>query len=196
MLQWGAFRKSPGFSYIALLVAISIIGISLGAAGKYWQYVMLRDKEEELLYRGDQYRQAIERYYAAVPGRPQYPSSIDNLLADGRTPDGKRHLRKKYKDPMTGEDFEIVTTQTITIGVPVIAPQTAAVPGIIGVHSGSDKEPLKKDNFPAVYKDFAGKSKYSEWMFVVSVRPGQQLIPRLPIFPGLPPIAPPPPTHN
>ena len=63
-----AIRNVRGFAYIALLVAIIIIGISLGAAGKYWSNVMLRDKEEELLYRGDQYRRAIERYVSAVPG--------------------------------------------------------------------------------------------------------------------------------
>ena len=76
------FRESRGFAYLALLVAISIIGISLGAAGKYWQNVAVREKEEELLFRGDQYRKAIERYYYALPGRRQYPATIDNLIKD------------------------------------------------------------------------------------------------------------------
>ena len=185
-------QTSRGFSYIALLVAIVIIGINLGAAGKYWQNVMLRDKEEELLFRGNQYRQAIERYYVAVPGRLQYPGKIDDLLADSRTPLGKRHLRQKYMDPMTGKDFEIITSQTVTTGVTITAPQVSAMPGIIGVHSGSDKEPLKKDNFPAANQDFAGKSKYSDWMFVASVKPGQPPIPRQPVVPGQPPTAVPP----
>lgn len=176
MPQSGAFRNSSGFSYIALLVAITIIGISLGAAGKYWQNVMLRDKEEELLFRGDQYRQAIERYYKAVPGRPQYPQSVDDLLTDNRTPAGKRHLRQKYKDPITGEDFEIITAQTATAGVRVIAPGTTVVPGIIGVHSKSEKEPLKKDNFPPAYKDLAEKSMYNEWLFVAFTGTAQQVV--------------------
>jgi type II secretory pathway pseudopilin PulG len=169
-------RNSQGFAYVALIVALVIIGISLGAAGKYWQYVMLRDKEEELLFRGDQYRQAIELYYRAVPGRLQYPPNIDKLLKDDRTPAGKRHLRQLYKDPITGEDFEIITSQTVTGGVPgvVIFGQQRATPGIIGVHSRSDKEPLKKDNFPVPYQDFAGKSAYSEWQFVSStIKSGQ-----------------------
>jgi type II secretory pathway pseudopilin PulG len=158
-----------------------IIGISLGAAGKYWQNVVLRDKEEELLFRGDQYRQAIERYYFAVPGRPQYPKSIEDLLADSRTPSGKRHLRKKYQDPISGEDFEIITTHTITAGVPIPAPP-GVVPGIIGVHSKSDREPLKKGNFPDQYPDFAGKGAYHDWRFVSTIKAGPPGVPgRLPI---------------
>src|SRR6266540_3211590 len=95
-------RNSPGFAYIALLVAIIIIGISLGAAGKYWSNVMLRDKEEELIFRGEQYRKAIDSY-ASVPGKGKvFPSSIDDLLKDSRSAAGLRHLRQKYKDPITG----------------------------------------------------------------------------------------------
>jgi type II secretory pathway pseudopilin PulG len=166
-----AVRNDRGFAYIALLVAIIIIGISLGAAGKYWGNVIRRDKEEELLYRGDQYRRAIERYVAAVPGSQVYPQSIDDLLKDDRTATSKRHLRQKYKDPISGEDFvEIRNTLTKRI---------------IGVHSPSEKEPLKKAGFPDVYNAtkgvaqpgfpdgyniFTAKLKYSEWLFVATVK--------------------------
>jgi type II secretory pathway pseudopilin PulG len=167
-----AFRNSPGFTYIALIAAVAIIGISLGAAGKYWQNVMLRDKEKELLFRGDQYRQAIERYYFAIPGRPQYPESIDNLITDNRTAAGRRHLRQKYKDPMTNEDFVEIRDQLSR--------------RITGVYSSSDKKPLKQDNFAEGYPEFAGKEKYSEWKFVSNLRSGQPLLPgRLPV-PGHP----------
>jgi type II secretory pathway pseudopilin PulG len=163
-------RNVRGFAYIALLVAIIIIGISLGAAGKYWSNVMLRDKEEELLYRGDQYRRAIERYVSAIPGSQAYPQRIDDLLTDNRTATGKRHLRQKYKDPISGEDFvEIRNTLDKSI---------------IGVRSPSEKEPLKKAGFPDIYNStqvvarpgypdgynvFTGKTKYSEWLFVATV---------------------------
>lgn len=129
-----SFRHPAGFAYIALLVAIIIIGISLGAAGKYWSNVMLRDREEELIFRGEQYRQAIDSY-ASVPGRPkEFPSSIDDLLKDGRSAAGKRHLRQKYKDPITGEDFEEI--------------KNPVTKRIIGVRSTSDKESLKQANYP------------------------------------------------
>jgi type II secretory pathway pseudopilin PulG len=171
--------NSRGFTYIGLLVILVIIGISLGAAGKYWQNVMLREKEEELLFRGDQYKQAIERYYYAIPGRPQYPRGIDDLLRDNRTPEGKRHLRRKYTDPMTGGDFVVIENVD------------ASGRHIIGVRSSSDKTPLKQSNFPDAYQDFAGKDKYSDWQFVAVIQPPPQASPappgRRPPLPVQPP---------
>lgn len=154
-------RNQKGFTYLALLAAIIIIGISLGAAGKYWQNVAQREKEEELLFRGDQYRQAIERYYFAIPGRQQYPQSIDNLLKDERTPTGRRHLRRKYKDPVTGEDFVEIRDQLSR--------------RIVGVFSASDKAPLKQANFSEAYQNqnFSGKEKYSDWKFLSTIYTSQ-----------------------
>jgi type II secretory pathway pseudopilin PulG len=146
-------RPASGFTYVALLAAIVILGISMGAAGKYWSFVMQREKEEELLFRGEQYRLAIERYYRALPGRNAYPPSIEELLKDSRTPAGKRHLRQAYKDPVTGEDFEVVRDQT-------------KLNRITGVYSKSDKEPLKKTGFPEQYPDFENKTAYKDWKFV------------------------------
>lgn len=149
-------RKGSGFTYVALLAAIVILGISMGAAGKYWSFVMQREKEEELLFRGEQYRLAIERYYRALPGRNAYPPSIEELLKDSRTPTAKRHLRQAYRDPITGEDFEVVRDQT-------------KLNRITGVYSKSDKEPLKKSGFPEQYQEFENKMAYNEWKFVYTV---------------------------
>jgi hypothetical protein len=60
---------------------------------------------------------------------------------------------------MTGEDFAEIRD-----------PRTKA---IVGVYSTSEKEPLKKDKFPASYPDLAGKSKYREWLFIARAKPGQ-----------------------
>lgn len=164
-------RLSPsGFTYIALLAAIVIIGISLGAVTRYWSNISLREKEAELLFRGDQYRKAIESYMRAVPGRVEFPQSIDDLLRDNRTAVMKRHLRQKFKDPVSGEDFVEIRDQVTR--------------RINGVYSPSNKEPLKQANFPDVYRDFEGKKKYSEWKFVATPRPGQPGSPGQPLSQG------------
>jgi type II secretory pathway pseudopilin PulG len=155
LIPHSAFRIQKGFTYIALLAAIVIIGITLGSAAKSWQNISQREKEEELLFRGNQYRMAIERYYNALPGRHQLPNSIDVLLKDERTPVGKRHLRQQYKDPITGEDFELIRD--------MFHGNT-----IKGVFSKSEKTPVKQSGFPEVLKDFEGKTKYNEWQFVTS----------------------------
>jgi type II secretory pathway pseudopilin PulG len=171
-------RSSAGFTYIALLAAIVIIGIVMSQAGKYWQNVMQRDKEEELLFRGNQYRTAIERYYNSPPPG-QFPNSIDDLLTDNRTAKGKRHLRRKYKDPVTGEDFELVR-------------DLAKGNRIVGVFSKSDATPLRQTGFAEENKDFEGKEQYSDWKFVFTPLQDQQLplkpLPR----PSVPPTNPPP----
>jgi type II secretory pathway pseudopilin PulG len=163
-------------------VAIIIIGISLGTAGKYWQNVMMREKEEELLFRGGQYRLAIEQYYLAIPGRRQFPQNIDDLLKDSRSAAGKRFLRQKYLDPMTGEDFEVI--RDLTKGNQ-----------ITGVFSKSEKKSLKTAGFEEPYKEFEGKNTYNEWKFVYTPQlaptgmpgvPGKPGGPRRPVGPGWP----------
>lgn len=178
--------QNSGFTYIALLAAIVILGILMGAAGKYWQTVMLREKEEELLFRGEQYRLAIARYYNAKPGVHAYPPNLEALLSDGRFPQARRHLRRQYKDPITGEDFEIIMAQSLTaVSVPA---QTRPLAGVIGVCSRSEKEPLKQVGFPEQYKDFEGKKKYNEWKFIFTLQ--QAGHPSAPPAPGMAPVQP------
>lgn len=170
-----ACRVSPGgFTYVALLAAIVIIGIVLSSAGKYWSTVMQREKEAELLFRGEQYRLAIERYYTAIPGRQQMPPSIDELLKDSRTVSGKRYLRRHYKDPITGEDFELIRDK-------------AQGNRIIGVFSKSEKTPIKQAGFPEGYEEFEGKQSYAEWKFSFKL---PQPAPGQPGAPPRPPILP------
>ena len=174
--------RSRGFTYVALLVAIVIIGISMGAAGKYWSFVMQREREEELLFRGEQYRIAVERYYVANCGKtfmpcPQsaFPQSVENLLTDNRFPQAKRHLRQKYLDPMTGKDFEII--RDLTKGN-----------RITGVFSASEKEPIKKAGFPEQYQSFENKTSYKEWQFIFTLTPlpGKPAAPPAPGGPNAP----------
>ena len=63
-----------------------------------WRQAAQREKEAELVWRGQQYDRALQLYRrkASAPGAP----NLDILIE-------QKFLRKKYKDPITGGDFEL-----------------------------------------------------------------------------------------
>lgn len=126
------------------------MGAGLALVGEVWHTAAVREREAELLYVGNQYRKAIERYYLSGPRR--YPSSLSDLLKDPRKPGTERYLRKLYPDPLTGKaEWGIVK-----------APDG----GVMGVHSPSEDAPLKTAGFKARDAAFEGAKKYSDWKFV------------------------------
>ena len=149
-----SFRvRESGFTYIGLLFAIAILGITLSTVGVVWSTQLRRDKEAELLFVGDQFRQAIGRYVASGG---QYPRSLSDLVEDKRTPVPRRYLRRIYVDPLTGQyDW-----------LPIEVPEG----GIIGVASPSQDKPIKVAGFPAVDADFAKAECYCDWKFIYSPR--------------------------
>jgi type II secretory pathway pseudopilin PulG len=148
--------NQQGFTFLTMVFAVVLIGISLSVAGQQWKTIVQRDKEEELLYRGNQIKHAIEAYYRGSPGVHRYPScGIDgadcfkDLLGDeiGRK---KPYLRKDYKDPVTNDDWNFIKT---------------ADRRLIGVRSKSMKAPMKRANFPEEYRCFEQAEDYSDWVF-------------------------------
>jgi type II secretory pathway pseudopilin PulG len=158
-------QNQRGVTLVVVLVIIVILGLSLGIAGSTWRTVVQQAKEKELLFRGDQYRRAIGSYYKMAHGgtKGAFPTRLEELLKDPRSLQTMRHIRKLYKDPMTGEDWVLIR-QGGTVGGTVTA--SAGTGGIIGVRSSSDLEPFKKDGFSEVDEKFKDKEKYSEWEFV------------------------------
>lgn len=162
-----------GFVLVALLVGMAVGAIWLGAALPAWRHQALREKEAELIFRGEQYARAIVLYQKKNQGL--YPQSIDTLLSD-------RHLRKKWKDPVTGKDFFPLgigqqsaqpgpgaPSRGVPGGAPVQqtpgAPRGAGPPqpqggaasaGITGVRSTSQATSIK------IYK---GQQQHSLWPF-------------------------------
>jgi type II secretory pathway pseudopilin PulG len=169
----------------ALIIGITVMAIVMTAAMPVWKHAAQREKEEELVFRGEQYVHAIglfQRKYASA-----YPPTIDLLVQ-------QKFLRKKYKDPITGEDFVPLTQASQQGGLQPGGPQRggqaptpagrgtqpttntagrgpggsttpAGVPtpgggpagGIIGVTSKSADSSIR------LYK---GRSHYNEWAFV------------------------------
>ena len=141
-----------GAILLMLMVVVVIMGLSAGIAGQSWRSTMQKAREAELLWRGQQYQQAIASYYAVKHGPQQMlPAKLEHLIRDPRFPGVVRHLRKQYDDPMTGEDWELVTDPAERI---------------IGVRSTSELEPFRQDGFPKELEKLQGKSSYKEWEFV------------------------------
>lgn len=139
-----------GFTYLTILFVLAILTGGLALLGEVWHTASRREKEVELLFVGNQYRRAIERYY--LGGMQQYPRNLDDLLKDPRRPTTERYLRRRYSDPVTG---------TAEWGI-VKAPDG----GIMGVYSLSQGQPLKTANFRLQDTGFENTGKYSDWKFI------------------------------
>jgi type II secretory pathway pseudopilin PulG len=148
-----------GFSYIALLVLIAVMGVAMAATGDLWATASQREKEAQLLFVGHQFRQAIMRFHEQAGAVKRYPTSLDELLLDPRFPEPHRYLRRIYLDPMTGTtDWGLVK---------------GANDEIVGVYSQSQEKPIKQANFRPEDAAFEAKDKYSDWQFVYLMRHNQ-----------------------
>ena len=81
----------------ALLISLSVMAILMTVVMPVWKQDAQREKEAELVFRGQQYVHAIQLYQrTAGPGT--YPPSFDFMVQ-------QKFLRKRYKDPITNSDF-------------------------------------------------------------------------------------------
>jgi type II secretory pathway pseudopilin PulG len=145
--------NAAGFTYIGLLIAVVILGLALSAVGTVWRTQAQREREQELLFIGHEFRAAIASYYRAnAVGGFQYPQEIADLLEDKRGPEPLHHLRRLYADPMTGAaDWTVIRTDML---------------GITGIASSSQEAPRKKAGFEMGEATFSDAARYSDWQFV------------------------------
>lgn len=90
-------RDQGGFVLLTLLFTAAAIAIQLAIALPRAAMEAQRIREEKLIYRGEQYKRAIELYYRK---HQKYPQELDDL----EDTNGVRYLRQRYKDPLSGED--------------------------------------------------------------------------------------------
>lgn len=168
----------------ALLVGMSIMAILMGAALPVWNKQAQREREEEYLFRANEYARAVMKFRARIANA--VPPNFDVLVE-------QKFLRRKYKDPLTGEDFQPVYMTVTAVGGPgaptpgglaVPAPpqptgtgsqtgQGAPIPGagVIGVVSKSKGTSIKIYN---------GRTRYDQWSVTYQdVKPGKGLPPDL-----------------
>jgi type II secretory pathway pseudopilin PulG len=151
-------RGSGGFTYIMALTMLVVMGILITVSTQTWQMVMAREREKELLFRGLQYQNAIQRWYDTKrPGRAAaFPlNELKDLLEDPNTLTKTRYLRKLYPDPLTGKEFEVFR-----------GPPTGGIIGVFSPISSASIKPIKQFNFPPGLEEFEGKKKYSDWKFM------------------------------
>lgn len=143
---------SQGVMYMALVFWVAAFSLASMAMGMMWRTANQRSAERELLFVGNEFRQAIADYYERTPGTvKRYPQSLEDLLRDRRHLQLLRHLRRLYRDPLTHrQDWGLVG-----------APDG----GIMGVYSLAPGIPLKQAGFEAPEVSFNGQDSYAGWQF-------------------------------
>jgi type II secretory pathway pseudopilin PulG len=174
--------EERGYLMVALLVAMSVMAILMSAALPAYHTMARREKEAELVFRGEQYGRAIGLWQQKFANQPA--PSIDVLVE-------QRFLRKKYKDPITNDDFQLLGAGAAAAGQ---TPQGATpqgrggaqqavqaadqlrraaqqasgadgrgnpVGGIVGVTSKSTEKSLRLYN---------GRDTYNQWVFMPVAR--------------------------
>ena len=154
-----------GFTLLGLLFLVAGLGVAMAALGTMWHTAAQREKERDLLFVGDQYRRAIESFWK-IPlpvGTPRrLPKNFDELLSDPRFPTTVRHLRRLYRDPMTGgTEWGLVKEPD---------------GGLSGVYSQSADMPFKRAGFAADYEQFREAESYRDWKFRFDLEKAQREI--------------------
>jgi len=60
-----ALNNQQGAILLMVLITVALMGLMAGIAGSSWQTIVQRAKEADLLWKGNQIRQAIGSYYEA-----------------------------------------------------------------------------------------------------------------------------------
>lgn len=147
-----------GAIFLALLFAVAVVGGTLAAGASLWSRMQQREHETQLLWAGEQFRQALVAYaQSGGAGAQAYPRTLDDLLLDPRSAAPRRFLRRIYDDPMTrSTDWGLVRNER---GL------------IIGVHSRSERQPMRRAHFPPELAGFEEAATYSEWRFTAIREP-------------------------
>jgi type II secretory pathway pseudopilin PulG len=121
-----------GYVLLAVMLAFTLILIALSIEAPRIAQQIKRDKEEELVHRGKDYAMAVKRFVHKSGGR--YPLTIEQLEDTNHI----RFLRKRYKDPMTGEsDWRMVHVGEAQVNIPAPNPGLSGGGGINPGLSGS-----------------------------------------------------------
>ena len=158
------FKKKAGYSLIIAIIAVNVFAILLLTARTMWETELMRDLEEELIFRGRQYVTAIELFKAKHQNL--FPKDLEVLYTE-------KFLRKLYTDPMTESGEWNIVMQGTTAGKkamlvvpPDLMEKYASKGQIIGVCSSSIEE---------AFRQYRNKKRYCEWAFYVGEDPEKEM---------------------
>ncbi len=179
-----------GYNLVVLAVAITVLNILAAKALPLWSHLIQRDKEEELIFRGLQYAEAIRVFERRAQ---RLPTRLEELIESK-----PRCIRQLWENPMTengawglvfqdqpGQDpqgrgrrrqtrQERQQQQQQAFGVPGDGQEVRVGP-IIGVYSPEGGEAIKVFAPPGG----GGGSEISEWKFTRDLTQwiaGQQVV--------------------
>jgi type II secretory pathway pseudopilin PulG len=153
------FAREAGQTLLIVLTTVMIMVVASTAAAKVWRTVLQREKEEELIFRGQQYAQAIYLYRKA---RGAMPSELKQLEEKG--PKNERFIRQLYKDPITGKDFGLVFMGPN--GTPILDQQ------LEGTTGEGDSSARTGSAFPSMMNNPAASTSLQSDQTGVGARPG------------------------
>lgn len=189
-----------GVLLVSLLVGMTVMIILLTASVQSWTTIMQRERELELIFRGNQYIIALQQYAKEHGGA--YPMELKELLKEG--PMRHRYIRQLFRDPFDKEG-EWNLLYLAPNGKSAINPNARfPVGGVLGAGGAANRTGLeglglsrdrdKKDGFgrggsgfggatmngPIVgvvskmrergFRQYYGRHHYDEWEFHVFLR--------------------------
>jgi type II secretory pathway pseudopilin PulG len=144
----------------ALLVTLAVMMVLMTVALPVLTTMARRERETELVFRGQQYARAIALFQRKYGNA--YPPNLDVLL-------NEKFLRKKYKDPITGDDFQLLGP-----GSPELAAALNAAPvaGQAGQQQGQQQGTRQTQQSPASGRTQQPSSGFGSQMTSGSQAPG------------------------
>lgn len=163
-----------GYAMAALLVAVAVMAVLMSAAMPVWRHQAQREKEAELVFRGEQWVRGLGLWSRKF-GPGTRPPSLDALVQE-------RMVRQKWKDPITGEDFV-----PVYLGQQPGAPtggqgrgQGPGAPGAGGAQGGRGGQPaggqvggvgggimgVRSSSTETSIRIYQGQTRYDQWPFL------------------------------
>lgn len=178
-------RGEAGFNLVILMMAVTVTMILVAAALPAWSNAVRRDKEEELIFRGLQYAEAMRVYQQRFG---TLPTRLDDLVKTA-----PRSIRQLYPDPMTGKVDWVV----IRANAPADLQGGQNPGGEQGVDDGRESEEggdagdsggaaggldgtvgmgpirgVRSRSQETALKTFLDKDRYDQWLFTVDLIQG------------------------